>query len=88
MVEILESERVIVPLIEEDEATQITIRIGEEIQEERMRNCSIISARYKVGTISGTLGIIGPMRMNYAKLIPLVDFTAGSLTSLFRVNTH
>lgn len=88
MVEILESERVIVPLIEEDEETQITIRIGEEIQEERMRRCSIISARYKVGTISGTLGIIGPMRMNYAKLIPLVDFTAGSLTSLFRVNTH
>ncbi len=84
IVELLEERDVIVHLLskeQESEKESISIQIGEEITEERMKECSIITARYQVGNIAGILGVIGPTRMDYRKLVPLVDFTARSITA-------
>ena len=35
------------------------------------------------GEILGALGVIGPVRMNYSRIIPLVDYTAGLLSRAF-----
>jgi heat-inducible transcriptional repressor len=81
VVEILEDKNIIVHLLDLDQSRpEISVMIGDEIDESNMKNCSIISARYKIGQVKGTIGIIGPTRMDYSHLIPLVEFTAQALT--------
>ncbi len=85
VVEALENQKVIIHLLAGKEPDQpLTIKIGEEIDEHSMQQCSIISARYDIGDVSGILGVIGPIRMNYSKMISLVDFTAQTLTNLHK----
>jgi len=58
-------------------AEGVQIFIGEESGYAALGNCSIVTAPYQVeGQVLGVLGIIGPTRMNYRKVIPIVDITA------------
>ena len=42
---------------------------------------SVIAAPYgRAGNVLGTLAVVGPTRMNYARVIPLVDFTAREIS--------
>ena len=48
-----------------------------------MANCSLVVARYGMqGVATGTIGVLGPMRMAYSKNIPTVRFLAGILSDL------
>ncbi|RXT14810.1 heat-inducible transcriptional repressor HrcA [Ammoniphilus sp. CFH 90114] len=59
----------------------IQVRIGTENREDAISNCSIISATYHVdGQPVGTIGILGPTRMEYGKVISIVDFLAKDLS--------
>ncbi len=61
----------------------LQVLIGGEGEWEELRQCSIVLARYGVpGTATGTLGVLGPMRMAYARAIPTVRFVAGLLSDL------
>lgn len=85
VVELLEDKNVIIHLLDKStERESLNIAIGEEIGEQIMENCSIIAARYKIGRVAGTLGIIGPTRMDYHHLVPLVDFTAQILSEPYK----
>ncbi len=58
----------------------VQVFIGLENLPEEMRYCSVVMSNYKSGDrIIGTLGVIGPMRMEYARVIPLVEYTARRL---------
>lgn len=63
-------------------AEGVQIFIGEESGYEAFDQCSVVAAPYKVegGTV-GVLGIIGPTRMAYQRVIPIVDVTARLLTA-------
>ncbi len=55
----------------------VKIFIGHEAGFEGFGDCSVITAPYSIGgTAVGVLGVIGPARMNYDKVIPVVDITA------------
>lgn len=55
----------------------INIFIGAESGYEALGDCSLVTATYKVDDkIVGTLGVIGPTRMPYNRVIPIVDVTA------------
>ena len=45
---------------------------------------SVIAAPYRgsQGEVVGVVGVIGPTRLNYARVVPMVDFTAKALTRL------
>ncbi len=87
VVELLENRDIIVHLIdEENDNISPKIKIGEEIPENRMQHCSIITTKYRVGNITGSLGIIGPKRMNYSKIVALVQYTAKTITDIFDRN--
>jgi heat-inducible transcriptional repressor len=59
------------------EADGIQIFIGEESGYQILDNCSVVTAPYKVDDeIVGVLGVIGPTRMAYQRVIPIVDITA------------
>lgn len=61
----------------------IQIKIGTENMEDVINNCSIISATYHLdGKPVGTIGILGPTRMEYGKVISVLDFTAKNLSFL------
>ncbi len=63
-------------------ATGVQIFIGGESQLVPMDDMSIVTAPYKVNDkIVGTLGVIGPTRMAYERVIPIVDITAKLLSS-------
>ena len=58
-------------------ADGVQIFIGEESGYEMLENCSIVTAPYKVDDETvGVLGVIGPTRMAYERVIPIVDITA------------
>ena len=61
----------------------ITTYIGEEIDGEDIAGCSLISSSYKIGDKNvGSLGILGPTRMDYEKVVPLVDYTGKMVSDL------
>lgn len=68
-------------------ATGVQIFIGGESQLVPMDDMSIVTAPYEVnGKIVGTLGVIGPTRMAYERVIPIVDITAKLLSSALSNN--
>lgn len=61
----------------------LQVLIGGEGGWEELRQCSMVIARYGVpGMATGTLGVLGPMRMSYARTIPTVRYVAGLLSDL------
>lgn len=55
----------------------VQIYIGEESGYSTLENCSVITAPYQVDDqVMGVLGVIGPTRMAYDRVIPIVDVTA------------
>ena len=63
-------------------ADGVEIFIGSESGYSVLRDCSVVGAPYHVkGEIVGVLGVIGPTRIAYEQVIPVVDITAKLLTS-------
>jgi heat-inducible transcriptional repressor len=61
----------------------LQVLIGSEGGWEELSDCSMVLTRYGVpGLATGTLGVLGPMRMSYARTIPTVRFVAGLLSEL------
>jgi heat-inducible transcriptional repressor len=64
----------------QSEGTQIFI--GAESGHELLSDCSMITSTYKVnGKVVGVMGVLGPTRMQYEKVIPFVDVTARLLSA-------
>jgi heat-inducible transcriptional repressor len=58
----------------------ISVSIGSENFDEKLRNYSIVSTSYTVGDVKGKIALIGPKRMNYSKMISMLDFTSKIIT--------
>ena len=64
------------------QAEGVQIFIGEESGYQPLDQCSLVAAPYEVnGSVAGVLGVIGPTRMAYDRVIPIVDITAKLLGS-------
>jgi heat-inducible transcriptional repressor len=67
----------------------LQVLIGGEGGWEELRQCSMVIARYGApGLVTGTLGVLGPMRMSYARTIPTVRYVAGLLSNLVNDNIN
>ncbi|MEQ1837833.1 MAG: heat-inducible transcriptional repressor HrcA [Candidatus Nitrotoga sp.] len=63
-------------------AQGVHIFVGSESGMQGLEDCSVVSAPYMVdGQTVGTLAVVGPKRMNYEKVIPIVDITAKLLSN-------
>lgn len=59
------------------EAKGVQIFVGEESGYQLLDHCSLVTASYRVDDeVLGVLGVIGPTRMDYQRVIPIVDVTA------------
>lgn len=61
----------------------LTVSIGSENYDPRLSSLSVVAAAYASGTSAlGSLAIVGPVRMDYDRVIPLVEYTARALSRL------
>ena len=62
-------------------ASGVQIYIGMEIESEELQDCALITAQYGYeNNFLGAIGVIGPTRMNYPRVIPIIDYTAKILS--------
>lgn len=71
-------------IMEEDLETEgVNVHIGRENRYEDLYDCSLVTSTYKMSNkLKGTLGIIGPKRMGYSKVISVVNYVANLVTRL------
>jgi len=83
LIEVLEEKKLLSELISAQGIKEgISITIGKEIERGEIQTCSIVTSPYRAGKVKGTIGIIGPTRMRYSKLVSLVEYTAKRLSEV------
>jgi len=60
------------------------ITIGSENEDEKLREYSLITKEYNFGDIKGVLGIIGPKRMEYSKIVSIVAYISEILSEFLK----
>jgi len=81
--DLFEQKTSLLHLLDESQKAQgVQIYIGGESGLVPLDECSVVTAPYEVGgQVLGTLGVIGPTRMAYERVIPIVDITAKLLSN-------
>lgn len=82
LMKLLEDGRVLSEFLSQAHDEGLFITIGRENRISEIVNCSVVSSTYRVGNITGTIGVIGPTRMPYSKLVSVVEYTARSITEV------
>ena len=81
VIELIENEEIIIHLLDKYEDSEgIKILIGKELDNGMFEDYSLIRSSYQIGSASGSIGIIGPKRMNYSKMISLIQLFSQVLT--------
>lgn len=60
----------------------IRITIGNENEDEALRECTVVMSNYGAGEHRGAIGVIGPTRMPYGRVIPVVDYVSSLMSEL------
>ncbi len=81
VIELLEGNDILLHLLDNEEDS-VVVKIGEETGNPATRELSCIAANYCVGDLMGTIGIIGPTRMDYPRHMALAGYAASLLTKI------
>jgi heat-inducible transcriptional repressor len=71
-------------LLGEPRPDRVTVRIGRELALGDLRDLSLIATGYRFGRRAGTLGVLGPTRMDYPTVISTVAEVASTLSRVLR----
>lgn len=78
-----EKDKVMTILNELSRRGGVRIAIGHENRRVEMHDCSLVTATYSIGgEVIGTIGVIGPTRMEYSRVVSSVDLMASSLSQI------
>ncbi len=85
IVELVENDDLIIHILDSKNDSTIAegdvkVRIGSENKIPQAEKCSVVSANYSIGTAQGTIGLVGPTRMDYARMVALVEQLANRFT--------
>lgn len=81
IVEFLENKKMLIHVLDQRELKDgVLVTIGAENEAGQFKSYSIVTSNYNIREDKGTLGVIGPTRMPYPKLISVVDYTAKMLS--------
>lgn len=83
----LEEKETLIDLLDKNASnndSQIQILIGDENDTELLKDCSIIKTKYTVGNAVGTIGIIGPTRMDYAQTVAVLNAIVKNINDVIR----
>ncbi|HKJ45502.1 MAG TPA: heat-inducible transcriptional repressor HrcA [Balneolales bacterium] len=88
IIELVEDEDLIIHLFDSDnEDSNVKVRIGRENKIQQIEQCSVVSANYAIGNIKGTIGLVGPTRMNYPRMINLVEQLANRFKTFNKLDS-
>ena len=74
-INVLDKKELVEDVLESGLAEDINVYIGEENQKEELKDFSIVTFKHKIGNKDmGTIGIIGPKRMDYSKVISVMKY--------------
>jgi len=92
IIELIDNEEVVIHVLERSggETSAITkggiaIRIGSELEERNMTGYSLVCTKYQIGGERGIIGLIGPKRMDYARIAPLVEYVARAMSGVLAI---
>jgi len=82
---LLETKDTILSLLEQRQSVAFTVRIGPETGVPELEGCSLVTATYSLdnGT-QGTIGVIGPTRMQYSRVLGVLSAMGQQLSSLLK----
>ena len=81
----LEEKDVLVTLLEEGKDNGLQVLIGSENTVQSMKDCTVITATYKMGDDTrGTIGIVGPTRMDYSQVISVLNGMVQNIEKVLR----
>lgn len=89
VIELIEDKDIIIHIMDKkksDYDNNILITIGSENEDEKLNEFSLITKEYSFGETSGTVGIIGPKRMEYSKVVAIVSYLGAMLTEVLTGN--
>ena len=82
-----EEKKDLIEMIDSDKSkeTGIQVYIGQESQLQTMHDCSVVTATYELGEgMYGKIGIIGPKRMDYDKVVGTLQTLMAQLDQIFK----
>lgn len=84
LLNIIEEKNILKSILETQLDTEgVRILIGEEIDNDKVNGCSLVASSYSIGNKPvGAIGVFGPTRMDYEKVVPLVDYTGRAVSGL------
>jgi heat-inducible transcriptional repressor len=83
LIELTETRQQLATLLEvRPGANGMSITIGNEHGDPRLEPFTVVTAEYSAGSLSGVIGVIGPTRMPYEKVIALVGHTSQLVSEL------
>jgi heat-inducible transcriptional repressor len=81
LIELTEKPQALVDTIRKHgQSSGVSITIGAEHADPRLDEFTVVTAEYHVGSLTGVIGVIGPTRMSYEKVISLVSHTSRLLS--------
>lgn len=72
------------PLLPDPNLEAVDVRIGRELAIQDLKDLSLIAAGYGVGEGAGSVGILGPTRMDYPEVMSIVELVARSVSAALR----
>jgi len=63
-------------------SNEVFISIGNENVDQKLKNYSVVTTSYNVGDVKGNIGVIGPKRMNYGRMVSLLQYTSKLLNQI------
>ncbi|MGD9155495.1 MAG: HrcA family transcriptional regulator, partial [Bacillota bacterium] len=83
LMDILEEEDKLYKILSTDVTRGASVKIGDENEDLGISDCSMVTASYEIaGRPVGVIGVLGPIRMEYGKVLPVVEYTAAILSEL------
>jgi heat-inducible transcriptional repressor len=85
VIELVENEDIIIHILDKyEKETSIDILIGKEMQNDMLNDYSIVKSTYLIGGAKGNIGLIGPKRMDYAKMISIVHSVSTIINEIIK----
>jgi heat-inducible transcriptional repressor len=83
IIELTEDKNLVLHIFQNLEEEKVSVSIGNENPDLKLKDYSIICSNYNIGEIHGNIGILGPKRMNYSKMISLIEYTYKLISELY-----
>ena len=84
MLELLDAKEQLAPMLKAPDNVSLNVKIGKEASGGKdVPECAIVTANYQINGVNiGNAGVIGPIRMDYSKVISVLDYIGKTISVL------